>query len=165
MVAGFPLVVSASALGRSGIRPPSERIQMGFIGLGGQGTGHLMGGAWTYVPGGYVARKDVQVVAVCDVRQERRESAQHRANQMYAQTRGVPDYNGVQAYGDFREVLARPDIDAVLMALPYHWAAPMATMAARAGKDVYCEKPMAITWELDVPLPGDLYAAFAAAVA
>jgi len=142
---GVPLFIPGSSLGRTGMLPPSERIQMGFVGLGGQGTGHLMGGAWTYVPGGYVARKDVQVVAVCDVRQERRESAQHRANQMYAQTRGVPNYNGVQAYQDFREVLARPDIDAVLLALPYHWAAPMATMAARAGKDVYCEKPMAIT--------------------
>ena len=141
----LPTFVPATALGRSGARPPSERIQMGFIGLGGQGSGHLMGGAWTYVPGGYVARKDVQVMAVCDVRQERRENAQHRCNQMYAQALGVPGYNGVQAYNDFREVLARPDIDAVLMALPYHWAAPMATLAARAGKDVYCEKPIAIT--------------------
>ncbi|MEI2724468.1 MAG: Gfo/Idh/MocA family oxidoreductase [Verrucomicrobiota bacterium] len=52
---------------------------------------------------------------------------------------------GYRAYEDFLEVLARPDIDAVLLALPYHWAAPMATMAAQAGKDVYCEKPIAIT--------------------
>ena len=118
---------------------------MGFIGLGGQGTGHLLGGAWTYVPGGYVARPEVQVLAVCDVRQERRESAQQRCNQMYAQRHGQPSYNGVQAYNDFREVLARPDIDAVLIAVPYHWAAPLATLAARAGKDVYCEKPIAIT--------------------
>lgn len=140
-----PSFVPCTALGRGGMRAPSERIHMGFIGLGGQGSGHLMGGAWTYVPGGYVARRDVQVLAVCDVRRERRESAQHRCNQMYAQAMGVADYNGVQAYNDFREVLARPDIDAVLLALPYHWAAPMATMAARAGKDVYCEKPMAIT--------------------
>lgn len=142
---GVPLFIPGSALGKDGLRPPSERINMGFVGLGGQGSGHLLGGAWTYVPGGYVARPDVQVLAVCDVRRERRENARQRSNQMYAQSRGVPDYNGVQAYQDFREVLARPEIDAVLLALPYHWAAPMATMAARAGKDVYCEKPIAIT--------------------
>lgn len=118
---------------------------MGFIGLGGQGAGHLLGGAWTYVPGGYVARDDVQVVAVSDVRRERREQALQRCNQMYAQRFNQPDYRGVQAYNDFLEVLARPDIDAVLLALPYHWAAPMATLALRAGKDVYCEKPIAIT--------------------
>jgi len=118
---------------------------MGFIGLGGQGTGHLLGGAWTYVPGGYVARPDVQVLAVCDVRRERRESARQRCNQMYAQARSQPTYDGVRAYNDFREVLDRPDIDAVLLAQPYHWAAPMATLAMRAGKDVYCEKPIAIT--------------------
>jgi len=140
-----PMLIPASTLGRDGAVSPGERIAMGFIGLGGQGTGHLLGGAWTYVPGGYVARDDVQVLAVCDVRQERRESAQQRCNQMYAQKFGQPGYNGVRAYNDFREVLARPDIDAVLIAVPYHWAAPMAIMAMRAGKDVYCEKPIAIT--------------------
>jgi predicted dehydrogenase len=141
----FPQLASAAALGRDGHTPPSERIRMGFIGLGGQGTGHLLGGAWTYVPGGYVARPDVQVLAVCDVRRERRESAWSRSNQMYAQARGTATYNGVQAYNDFREVIGREDIDAVLLALPYHWAATMATMAMRAGKDVYCEKPIATT--------------------
>ena len=140
-----PAFVPASALGRAGMRAPSERIQMGFIGLGGQGSGHLLGGAWTYVPGGYVARPDVQVLAVCDVRRERRENARQRCNQVYAEKLGRPGYDGVQAYADFREVLARPDIDALLLALPYHWAAPMSLMAARAGKDVYCEKPVAIT--------------------
>jgi predicted dehydrogenase len=140
-----PSLVPASALGRDGFTSPSERIAMGFIGLGGQGAGHLLGGAWTYVPGGYVARDDVQVLAACDVRKERRDSAQQRCNQMYAQKFSQAAYSGVQAYNDFREVLARPDIDAVLIAVPYHWAAPMATMAMRAGKDVYCEKPIAIT--------------------
>jgi len=140
-----PAFVPASALGRGGLRAPSERINMGFIGLGGQGTGHLLGGAWTYVPGGYAARPDVQVLAVCDVRRERREQAQKRCNDIYAQKLGQADYNGVRAYNDFREVLARPDLDAVLLALPYHWAAPMAILAMRAGKDVYCEKPVAIT--------------------
>ncbi|MDW8309302.1 MAG: Gfo/Idh/MocA family oxidoreductase [Verrucomicrobiales bacterium] len=144
-VLSAPALIPASALGRGGWRPPSERIQMGFIGLGGQGTGHLLGGAWTYVPGGYAARPDVQVVAVCDVRRERREHAQRRCNEIYAQRFGVASFNGVSAHNDFREVLARADVDAVLLALPYHWAAPMAVLAMRAGKDVYCEKPVAIT--------------------
>ncbi len=118
---------------------------MGFIGVGGQGSGHLLGGSWTYLPGGYVARTDVQVLAVCDTRRERRENARDRCNRVYAERLGRSGYNGVQACNDFREVLARTDIDAVLIALPYHWAAPMAMFAARAGKDVYCEKPVAIT--------------------
>ncbi|MBN1506113.1 MAG: Gfo/Idh/MocA family oxidoreductase [Sedimentisphaerales bacterium] len=141
----MPYVIASSALGAGGAVPASERIGMGFIGLGGQGSGHLLGGAWTYVPGGYVAREDVQVLAVCDVRRERREQAQQRCNQIYAQRFNKANYSSVQAYNDFREVLARPDIDAVLIAVPYHWAAPMATMALRSGKDVYCEKPIAIT--------------------
>jgi predicted dehydrogenase len=140
-----PYVVASSALGGNGGVAASERIAMGFIGLGGQGTGHLIGGAWTYVPGGYVARDDVQVMAVCDVRRERREHARQRCNQVYAARSGKADYDGVQAYNDFRKVLSRSDIDAVLLALPYHWAAPMAIMALRSGKDVYCEKPVAIT--------------------
>ena len=140
-----PMIVPASALGRGGVAPPGGRIGMGFIGLGGQGSGHLLGGAWTYVPGGYIARDDVQVLAVCDVRKERRDRAHQRCNEVYAEKLGQAGYNGVRAYNDFREVLARPDIDAVLLALPYHWHAPMAIMAMRAGKDVYCEKPTAIT--------------------
>ncbi len=141
----FPTLLPVSVLGRGGLRSPNDRIQMGFIGLGGQGTGHLLGGAWTYVPGGYVARNDVQVLAVCDVRQERRDHALQRCRQLYAQKYNQTTFDGVLAYRDFREVLGRPDIDAVLLALPYHWAAPMATLALRAGKDVYCEKPIAIT--------------------
>lgn len=140
-----PSLIPASALGRDGHTLPSERIGMGFIGLGGQGTGHLLGGAWTYVPGGYIARDDVQVLAVCDVRRERRDRAHQRCNQIYAEKFDQAGYSGVQAYNDFREVLARPDIDALLLALPYHWAALMATMALRAGKDVYCEKPICTT--------------------
>ena len=81
--AGFQ-IVPRRVLGGANQVAPSERIAMGFIGLGGQGTGHLLGGAWTYVPGGYVARDDVQVLAVCDVRKERRE---RRSN---AATRSMP---------------------------------------------------------------------------
>lgn len=142
---GLPLLVPASALAGRGRTAPSERVNMGFIGLGGQGTGHLLGGSWTYVPGGYIARQDVQVRAVCDVRRERRMSAWQRCNEIYADRFNQPGNKEVQEYNDFREVLARSDIDAVLLALPYHWAAPMAIRAMRAGKDVYCEKPVAIT--------------------
>lgn len=140
-----PMFIPATALGRDGSTAPSERIAMGFIGLGGQGSGHLMGGAWTYVPGGYVGRKNVQVQAVCDVVRARRERARQHCNEVYAERFNQSGYNGVTAYNDFREVLARPDIDAVLIAVPYHWAAMLAMAAMRAGKDVYCEKPMAIT--------------------
>jgi predicted dehydrogenase len=142
-----PMFIPASALGRDGATAPSERIAMGFIGLGGQGSGHLMGGAWTYVPGGYVARKDVQVLAVCDVVRQRRENARQRCNQVYAERFNQATYAGVTAYNDFREVLARSDIDAVLIAVPYHWASMIARAAMRAGKDVYCEKPMAVTMQ------------------
>lgn len=144
-VLGGPALIPGSVLGLNGATPPSERVNMAFIGLGGQGAGHLLGGAWTYVPGGYVSREDVQVLAVCDVRRERREHARTRCNQAYAQRTGQAGYEGVRAYNDFREVLARADIDAVLIAVPYHWAAPLATLAMRAGKDVYCEKPIAIS--------------------
>lgn len=139
------MFIPASVLGRDGATAPSERINMGFMGLGGQGSGHLLGGAWTYQPGGYVARKDVQVMAVCDVDRNRREKARERCNKVYADRLGQSDYNGVVAYNDFRDVLARPDIDAVLVAVPYHWASMIAMAAMRAGKDVYCEKPMATT--------------------
>ena len=104
---------------------PSERVTMGFIGVGGQGSGHLLGGAWTYLAGGYTARKDVQVLAVCDVWRPRRESAQQRVNQHYTQTLGQGQYRSCEAYVDFREVLARADIDAVLIASPAHWHATM----------------------------------------
>jgi predicted dehydrogenase len=118
---------------------------MGFIGQGPHGTRQLFGAEGTYLHGGYFARNDVQVLAVCDVRRERRESALHKCNRGYAERLGQAGYAGVNAYNDFREVLSRDDIDAVLLALPFHWAAPMAIMAMRAGKDVYGEKPVAIT--------------------
>lgn len=142
---GLPGLVPASVLGGQGRVAPSERINMAFIGLGGQGAGHLLGGAWTYVPGGYMARDDVQIRAVCDVRRQRRDHAWQRCNEIYAQRFNQPGYKDVKSYNDFRQVLARKDIDAVLLALPYHWAAPMSIRALRAGKDVYCEKPIAIT--------------------
>jgi hypothetical protein len=118
---------------------------MGFIGVGGQGGGHLLGGAWTYVAGGYAGRKDVQVLAVCDVWRDRRERACQRVNDHYAEVYGKGSYNSCEAYVDFRDVLDRDDIDAVLIATPAHSHATMAAMAVAAGKDVYCEKPTAVT--------------------
>lgn len=141
----FPNLIPASALGRDGAIAPSERITMGFIGVGGQGSGHLFGGAWTYVAGGYLGRKEVQVLAVCDVWQNRRDRATKRVNDHYGEIYGENNYTPCQAYDDFRHVLERPDIDAVLIATPAHWHATMVVMAARAGKDIYCEKPSAVT--------------------
>jgi len=140
-----PTILPASALGRNGLIPPSERITMGFIGIGGQGGGHLLGGAWTYVAGGYAGRKDVQVLAVCDVWRDRREKACQKVNDHYAEAYGTGKFQPCQAYTDFRQVLDRADIDAVLIATPAHWHATMAAMAAEAGKDIYCEKPTAVT--------------------
>jgi hypothetical protein len=140
-----PVIVPASALGRAGALSPNERITMGFIGVGTQGRGHLLGGAWTYVAGGYAGRKEVQVLAVCDVWRDRREGACQQVNAHYADVYGKGNYRSCEAYTDFRRVLERPDIDAVLIATPAHWHATMAAMAAAAGKDIYCEKPTAVT--------------------
>ena len=141
-----PNFFPSSVLGRSGAISPNERITMGFIGVGHQGGGHLFGGAWTYVAGGYSGRKEVQVLAVCDVRGDRRDDAVTRVNNQYHDVYG-DQYTKCQGYDDFRRVLDRKDIDAVLIASPPHWHATMSVMAAESGKDVYCEKPSAVTIE------------------
>src|SRR5579859_2549269 len=97
-----PTLIPASALGRNGLIPPSERIRMGFIGVGTQGGGHLLGGAWTYVAGGYAGRKEVQVLAVCDVWRDRRERACQRVNDHYSEQYGPANYKHCEAYTDFR---------------------------------------------------------------
>ena len=140
-----PCLVPASALGKNGATPPSDRIGMGFVGLGGQGGGHLFGGAWTYLPGGYLGRDDVQVLGVCDVQRKKAAAGKTRVEQYYAGRFGQGVYRGCGAYWDIRDMLLRDDIEAVLIAAAYHAAATNAILALRAGKDVYCEKPTSVT--------------------
>ena len=83
-----PLMVPSSVLGLDGRVSAANRITMGFIGLGGQGSGHLFGGAWTYLTGGYLGRDEVQVLGVCDVWRNKREAARQRVNDYYAAKSG-----------------------------------------------------------------------------
>jgi len=134
----LPYAVAASALGAE--RPaPSERIVMGAVGVGGQGTRHVGGGIWVQ-GGGFVNKPQVQFVAVCDVNKRNRDNARNIVNKHYGNT-------DCAEYNDFRELLAREDIDAVLVATPDHWHALPCIAAAKAGKDMYCEKPMTLTIE------------------
>jgi predicted dehydrogenase len=87
-------------------------------------------------------RDDIQVLAVCDVDTTRREDAKRRVEAAYAKKAGTGTAATCAAYNDFREVLARKDIDIVLIATPDHWHAYIAIAAVKAGKDVYCEKPL-----------------------
>lgn len=111
---------------------PGKRLTVGCIGMGKQMKGHL---------GNFINRDDVEVLAVCDVDTTRREAAKRRVDEAYTAKAGTT-YKGCAAYNDFREVLARKDIDFVAIATPDHWHAFIAIAAVNAGKDVYCEKPL-----------------------
>jgi hypothetical protein len=128
-LATAPYVITSKALGDATTPPASDRIVMGGIGVGNMGSGDQ---------NAFLARPDVQYVAVCDVRTKRREDGKARADAKY----GNKD---CAAYVDFRELLARDDIDAVHIATPDHWHAILTIAACRAGKDVYVQKPETLT--------------------
>jgi len=149
----LPLFIPARVMGTAGNTPPSERVTMASIGCGGMGTNNLRA---------FLAQPDVQILAVCDVVTASdeyghwykqgwngawfgREPARKIVEAEYAQKNPSGNYKGCAAYVDFREVIARNDIDAVCITTPDHWHAIPAIMAATAGKDIYCEKPLSLT--------------------
>lgn len=127
----LPNIVPASVLGAEGAPAPSNRITLGCIGVGSMGTSNM---------GKFLDLGDCRVVAVCDTYEDRRQKAKQLVDERYGDA-------GCAMYGDFREVLAREDIDAVVITAQDHWHALMATAAVKAGKDMYCEKPLGVSVE------------------
>jgi predicted dehydrogenase len=123
--AAFPSVVPSSVFGADA---PSRKIGVGLIGSGPQGRGVL---------NGFLANADARVLAVCDVKKDQLELGRKQVNDRYKNS-------DCQTHHDFQELLARKEIDAVLIATPDHWHVPVAVAAARAGKDMYLEKPMGL---------------------
>ena len=124
-----PLVLPSSVFGNAEKAAPSERIVMGGIGLGNQGRNDF---------GAFLGNKEVQYAAVCDVRKNVRDHHKGQVDGRYKS-------KDCAAYNDFREILARDDIDAVHIATPDHWHAIMIIEACRQGKDVFCQKPESLT--------------------
>lgn len=127
---GFPTIVSAAALGRDGAVAPSNRIAMGFVGLGWMGLANLEA---------FLPKDEVQVVALCDLDSRHLSTAQDKVRDKYGKQIDAPH--------DFRDLLNRKDLDAVVLSLPDHWHAVPAVMAARNGLDIYGEKPLSYNHE------------------
>ena len=127
----LPQIVPSRVLGADGQTAPSNKITVGCIGVGGMGTSNMQK---------FLGLEGARVVAVCDVSEERRGKAKQLVDAKYGDT-------GCAMLADFRELLARKDIDAVSIAAPDHWNAFLAIAAARAGKDMYCEKPAGVSLE------------------
>jgi len=128
-----PTIVPSSVFGAAA---PSKRVAVGHIGVGGQGGGLLRG---------FLGLPMNQSVATADPIKQRREGNAARIEKHYAAQKRAGTYKGCKAYNDFRKMLARKDIDAVVVATPDHWHVPIALMAVKAGKDVYVEKPLGIS--------------------
>ncbi len=133
LVAGFPSIVPASVLGPFA---PSERINVGAIGAGRIARAHDLPGVWKY--------DTARIVAVSDLDSRRLADAKDLVNGYYSKQTGKP-YEGVTAYGDYRELLKNKDVDAVIISTPDHWHALIAVDAVKAGKDIYLQKPAALT--------------------
>ncbi|MDO5553521.1 MAG: Gfo/Idh/MocA family oxidoreductase [Planctomycetia bacterium] len=127
--AAVPLYLPGSILGKDGAVSPSNQINLAGIGINHRGS---------YVLGYFLEQADVRFRAICDVRRDRREAVKQRADELYGTTETA-------MYRDFRELLERTDIDAVLIATGDHWHATASIYASNAGKDVYSEKPCALT--------------------
>ena len=131
-----PAIVQAQTLGGGGGVAPGDRLTLGLIGMG-----RIMESHFRFC----TASSDVQIAALCDVESRRLDKYQSLANEIYGDRYGKGSYDGVAVYKDFRELLARPDIDAVIAGVPDHWHALVAIDAARQGKDIYSEKPLSLT--------------------
>ncbi len=128
-----PRIIPGSALGKDNQMPPSDRITIGMFGVGNRGSSSLR--AMRPLP-------DHQVVAIADCRKKRALLAQEQVNGFYAQRLGKETFQGCEIYNDFRDVLARDDIDAVWGTVPDHWHGVVYSRAIEAGKDMYGEKPI-----------------------
>jgi len=135
-ILGFPAIIPASALGRGRTVAPSARLTLGHIGCGKQGVG---------LRRALAGMSDVQMVACSDVESARLADFQAFYSKVMGKRNGSQAAKGVDTYIDYREMLARPDIDGVIISTPDHWHANMTIAACRAGKDVYCEKPLTHT--------------------
>ncbi|UCD75973.1 MAG: Gfo/Idh/MocA family oxidoreductase [Phycisphaerales bacterium] len=131
-----PCLIPSTAWGRGRSAAPGRRITIALIGCGGMGRANL---------NGFLNKPQVQVLAVCDPDRSRRESARGEVEKHYAQRAASGSYRGCENYNDFRDLLARDDLDAVIIASPDHWHGLHAVAAARAGKDIYGEKPLCLT--------------------
>ena len=128
-----PLLVPGSVLGKDGQLPPSERITIGMFGVGNRGSSSI--NAMRPLP-------DHQILAIADCRRERAERAQKTVNGMYASRIEAGEYKGCDIYADFRDVLARDDIDVLWGTVPDHWHGPIYSRMIQSGKDIYGEKPL-----------------------
>jgi predicted dehydrogenase len=128
-----PAIVPSSVFGRPS---PGDTLLLGCIGVGRQGQADMQEAIYRGLEAG------ARVVAVCDIDSHRAEDAQWLAEKIYAAELGKNGYKGCAVYGDFRKLLARDDIDGVLIVTPDHWHAGHAVAAANAKKDIYVEKPM-----------------------